>query len=140
MRAFLLGTQSTSVLQKSLDTRILFSHVQGGEIQRRCLGPVIQASRSAICCPGAQHHENFAMWDSDVTPFNAVKMGPKRDVIGELAKTRSALAQVSIAESVLTERMHPSHHNLSMLQLHFKTTGLFRRSESATRRAFPHPL
>ena len=35
--------------------------------------------------PGAQHHENFAMWDSQVTPFNSVKMGPKRDVIGELA-------------------------------------------------------
>jgi alpha-L-fucosidase len=35
--------------------------------------------------PGAQHHENFAMWDSHVTPFNSVKMGPKRDVIGELA-------------------------------------------------------
>lgn len=36
--------------------------------------------------PGAQHHENFAMWDSQVTPFNAVQMGPHRDVIGELAK------------------------------------------------------
>ena len=36
--------------------------------------------------PGAQHHENFAMWDSQVTPFNSVKMGPKRDVIGELAR------------------------------------------------------
>jgi alpha-L-fucosidase len=36
--------------------------------------------------PGAQHHENFAMWDSEVTPFNAMQMGPKRDVIGELAK------------------------------------------------------
>ena len=36
--------------------------------------------------PGAQHHENFAMWDSQVTPFNAMKMGPKRDVIGELSK------------------------------------------------------
>jgi alpha-L-fucosidase len=35
--------------------------------------------------PGAQHHENFAMWDSQVTPFNAVKMGPRHDVIGELA-------------------------------------------------------
>jgi alpha-L-fucosidase len=35
--------------------------------------------------PGAQHHENFAMWDSKVTPFNSVQMGPKRDVIGELA-------------------------------------------------------
>jgi alpha-L-fucosidase len=36
--------------------------------------------------PGAQHHENFAMWDSQVTPFNAMKMGPHRDVIGELAR------------------------------------------------------
>jgi alpha-L-fucosidase len=36
--------------------------------------------------PGAQHHENFAMWDSKVTPFNSMKMGPKRDVIGELAR------------------------------------------------------
>ena len=36
--------------------------------------------------PGAQHHENFAMWDSRVTPFNSVSMGPRRDVIGELAK------------------------------------------------------
>jgi alpha-L-fucosidase len=35
--------------------------------------------------PGAQHHENFAMWDSKVTPFNSMQMGPKRDVIGELA-------------------------------------------------------
>jgi alpha-L-fucosidase len=35
--------------------------------------------------PGAQHHENFAMWDSKVTPFNSMQMGPRRDVIGELA-------------------------------------------------------
>ncbi len=32
----------------------------------------------------AQHHDNFAMWDSDLTPFNAKKMGPHRDVIGDL--------------------------------------------------------
>ena len=35
--------------------------------------------------PTAEHHDNFAMWDSDVTPFNAMKMGPKRDLIGELS-------------------------------------------------------
>ena len=34
--------------------------------------------------PTAEHHDNFAMWDSDVTPFNAMKMGPKQDLIGEL--------------------------------------------------------
>ncbi len=33
----------------------------------------------------AEHHDGFAMWDSKYTPFNAKAMGPKRDVIGELA-------------------------------------------------------
>jgi alpha-L-fucosidase len=35
--------------------------------------------------PTAEHHDNFAMWNSDVTPFNAMRMGPKRDLIGELS-------------------------------------------------------
>ena len=32
----------------------------------------------------AEHHDNFAMWDSEVTPFNAKRMGPHRDLIGDL--------------------------------------------------------
>ena len=40
--------------------------------------------------PVAVHHDNFAMWDSAVTPWNAVKMGPKRDITGELAKAYRA--------------------------------------------------
>ncbi len=36
--------------------------------------------------PVAVHHDNFAMWDSAVTPWNAARMGPRRDVTGELAK------------------------------------------------------
>jgi alpha-L-fucosidase len=36
--------------------------------------------------PVAVHHDNFAMWDSAVTPWNAVKMGPHRDTTGELAR------------------------------------------------------
>lgn len=47
---------------------------------------LFKKSGARYVVPGAQHHENFAMWDSQVTPFNAVQMGPKRDVIGELAK------------------------------------------------------
>ena len=33
----------------------------------------------------AEHHDGFSMWDSKYTPFNAKNMGPKRDVVGELA-------------------------------------------------------
>jgi len=35
--------------------------------------------------PTAEHHDNFANWDSQVTPFNAKRMGPMRDLIGDLA-------------------------------------------------------
>ncbi len=35
--------------------------------------------------PTAQHHDNFANWDSQVTPYNAKRMGPMRDLIGDLA-------------------------------------------------------
>lgn len=34
--------------------------------------------------PVAEHHDGFAMWDSELTDWNAAKMGPKRDIIGEL--------------------------------------------------------
>lgn len=36
--------------------------------------------------PVVEHHDGFAMWDSDLTPWNAADMGPKRDITGELEK------------------------------------------------------
>jgi len=32
------------------------------------------------------HHDGFGLWDSDVYPWNAGKMGPKRDLYGDLVK------------------------------------------------------
>jgi alpha-L-fucosidase len=34
--------------------------------------------------PTAEHHDGWANWDSDLTPWCAAKMGPKRDLIGDL--------------------------------------------------------
>jgi alpha-L-fucosidase len=36
--------------------------------------------------PVAVHHDNFALWDSQLTRWNSVSMGPHRDVTGELEK------------------------------------------------------
>ncbi len=36
--------------------------------------------------PVAEHADGFAMWDSELTEWNAAKMGPNRDVVGEMGK------------------------------------------------------
>jgi alpha-L-fucosidase len=36
--------------------------------------------------PVAEHHDGFSMWASEVTPWNAMDKGPRRDITGELEK------------------------------------------------------
>jgi alpha-L-fucosidase len=47
---------------------------------------LFKKSGARFVIPTAEHHENFAMWDSQVTPYNAMQMGPHRDLIGDLCK------------------------------------------------------
>lgn len=56
--------------------------------------------------PVAEHHDGFAMWDSNVTPWNASDMGPKRDITGELAR---ALRQKGLR---LITTFHHARNNL----------------------------
>lgn len=45
---------------------------------------LFKSSGAQFAGPIAQHHDGFAMWDSEVNPWNASDMGPKRDVVGEI--------------------------------------------------------
>ncbi len=47
---------------------------------------LFKRSGAQFAGPVAEHHDGFAMWDSDITPWNAADMGPKRDITGELAR------------------------------------------------------
>ncbi|HVX85726.1 MAG TPA: alpha-L-fucosidase [Phycisphaerae bacterium] len=46
---------------------------------------LVKESGAKYFMPTAEHHDGFSLWDSDVNPWNAAKMGPKRDLIGEMA-------------------------------------------------------
>jgi len=45
---------------------------------------LFEKSGAKFAGPVAQHHDGFAMWDSEVNPWNVADMGPKRDITGEL--------------------------------------------------------
>jgi alpha-L-fucosidase len=40
--------------------------------------------------PVAEHHDGFSMWDTKWSEWNSAKMGPRRDVVGELSKSIKA--------------------------------------------------
>ena len=47
---------------------------------------LFEKSGAKFAGPVSVHHDNFAMWDSKVTRWNSVGMGPHRDITGELEK------------------------------------------------------
>ncbi|MEM1357661.1 MAG: alpha-L-fucosidase [Bacteroidota bacterium] len=47
---------------------------------------LFQEAGARFAGPVAQHHDGFAMWDSQVNPWNAKSMGPERDIMGEIFK------------------------------------------------------
>jgi alpha-L-fucosidase/arylsulfatase A-like enzyme len=54
----------------------------------------------------AEHHDGYAMWDSELTEWCATKIGPKRDLVGDLGKAVRARG-MKYAPSYHRER-HPS--------------------------------
>jgi alpha-L-fucosidase len=55
--------------------------------------------------PVAEHHDGFAMYDSQLSDWTAAKMGPKRDVLGQL---RTAIREAGLHFGVSS---HRAEHN-----------------------------
>ena len=51
---------------------------------------LFKASGARYVVPVAEHHDGFSMCNSKINPWNSVKMGPHRDIIGELSKALRA--------------------------------------------------
>lgn len=47
---------------------------------------LFKESGARYVVPVAEHHDGFAMYDSALTDWSAAKLGPKRDLIGDLAE------------------------------------------------------
>jgi alpha-L-fucosidase len=47
---------------------------------------LFKAAGAKYVVPVAEHHDGFPMYASDFTEWSAAKMGPRRDVVGELAR------------------------------------------------------
>ncbi|MFI3321262.1 MAG: alpha-L-fucosidase [Rikenellaceae bacterium] len=45
---------------------------------------LIKSTGAKFAGPVAIHHDGFAMWDSKINMWNALDMGPKRNVLGEM--------------------------------------------------------
>ncbi len=46
---------------------------------------LFRRSGAKFVVPVAEHHDGFAMYDSGLSDWTAAKMGPKRDIVGQLA-------------------------------------------------------
>lgn len=62
---------------------------------------LFKAAGARYVMPVAEHHDGFQLYDSDLSDCNAVKMGPKRDVVGEL---KEAMEREGIIFAASTHR------------------------------------
>ena len=79
-------TSSDSAIRPRSATRISFPQFKAEKFDAEAWAELFARSGAKFAGPVAVHHDNFAMWDSAVTPWNSVKMGPHRDITGELEK------------------------------------------------------
>ena len=64
----------------------LHSDVQGRNFDPAAWARLFKESGAKYIVPVFEHHDGFAMYDSGLSDWTAAKMGPHRDLVGDLAK------------------------------------------------------
>lgn len=59
---------------------------QGGNLDPNEWANLFEMAGAKFAGPVAEHHDGFSMWDSKVNPWNAVKKGPKLDLVKEFTE------------------------------------------------------
>jgi alpha-L-fucosidase len=59
---------------------------KGSKFDANAWAEMFKQAGAKFAGPVAIHHDNFAMWNSKVTKWNSVNMGPHKDIVGELEK------------------------------------------------------
>ena len=86
---------------------------------------LFKAAGARYVVPVAEHHDGFPMYDYPFTEWSAVKMGPRRDVVGELAAAVRG-------EGLVFGRVLAPHRELVLLRR--GPQDRFRRERRALRR------
>ncbi|WP_157637810.1 alpha-L-fucosidase [Flexithrix dorotheae] len=73
---------------------------------------LFKKSGARFAGPVAEHHDGFSMWDSEITPWNSMDKGPKKDILGELSK------EIKASDMKLIATFHHARH----LQRHNSTS------------------
>ena len=60
---------------------------------------LFQKAGAKFIMPVAEHHDGFAMYDTDLNSYNATKMGPCRDVLGQLKQAAEKQGLIFCASS-----------------------------------------
>ena len=79
-------TLPTTARLPNLDSRTLFTPGKPRILTRKNSWLSTNEPALKYFCAMANHHDNFDLWDSRYQPWNAVKIGPQKDLIAGWAK------------------------------------------------------
>lgn len=71
--------------QSTFGYKDFIPHLTGEKFNAEQWVQLFKEAGARFVVPVAEHHDGFAMYDCSFSDWTAVKMGPKRDIVGELA-------------------------------------------------------